>query len=98
MPKGYWVARVTVTNEERYPEYLAAGAPVYEKFGAKFVVRGGRCESLEGLNRDRNVIIEFKDYETALAAYNSPEYQHAKSLRNAFADSDVMVVEGFGDR
>lgn len=95
MAKGYWVARVSVTNEERYPEYLAAGAPVYEKYGAKFVVRGGRFENLEGLNRDRNVIIEFKDYDTALAAYNSSEYQHAKSLRNAFADSDVMVVEGF---
>ncbi len=95
MAKGYWVARVTVTNEAQYPEYLTAGAPVYEKFGAKFLVRGGRCESLEGLNRDRNIIVEFKDYETALAAYNSPEYQHAKSLRNAFADADVLIVEGF---
>ena len=95
MAKGYWVARVSVTNEEKYPDYLAAGAPVYEKYGAKFIVRGGRCESKEGLNRDRNVIVEFKDYETALAAYNSPEYQHAKSLRNTFADSDVLIVEGF---
>jgi len=95
MAKGYWVARVTVTNEEKYPEYLAAGAPVYEKFGAKFLVRGGRCENLEGLNRTRNVIVEFKDVETALAAYNSPEYQHAKALRNAYSDSDVLVVEGF---
>ena len=95
MAKGYWVARVSVTNEEKYPDYLAADAPVYEKYGAKFIVRGGRCENKEGLNRDRNVIVEFKDYETALAAYNSPEYQHAKSLRNMFADSDVLIVEGF---
>lgn len=95
MAKGYWVARVTVTNEEGYPEYLKAGAPVYEKYGAKFVVRGGRCEDMEGLNRMRNVIVEFKDYETALEAYNSPEYQKAKTLRNANADSDVLIVEGF---
>ena len=95
MAKGYWVARVTVTNEENYPEYLKAGAPVYEKYGAKFVVRGGRCEDMEGLNRTRNVIVEFKDYDTALAAYNSPEYQKAKALRNANADSDVLIVEGF---
>lgn len=97
MPKAYWVARVSVTDEERYPEYLKAGAPVYEKYGARFVVRGGRCEDLEGLNRARNVIVEFKDYETALAAYHSPEYQAARSLRNAFADSDFMIVEGVED-
>jgi len=90
MPKGYWIARVTVTNEASYPDYLAAGAPVYEKYGAKFLVRGGRCHQAEGLNRERNVVIEYPDYETALAAYNSPEYQHAKTLRNAFADSDVV--------
>ncbi len=94
MAKGYWVARVTVTNEDDYPEYLKAGAPVYEKYGAKFIVRGGRCEDLEGLNRQRNVIVEFKDFDTALAAYNSPEYQQAKALRNANAESDVIVVEG----
>jgi len=94
MAKGDWIARVSVSNEERYPEYLAAGAPVYEKFGAKFLVRGGRCESKEGLNRDRNVVIEFKDYDTAVAAYHSDEYQHAKSLRNAFADSDFLIIEG----
>jgi len=95
MAKGYWIGRVTVTNEDQYPEYLAAGAPVYEKFGAKFVVRGGRYEDLEGSNRERNVVVEFKDYETALAAYNSPEYQHAKSLRNAYAEADFIIVEGF---
>jgi len=95
MPKAYWIARVTVTNEEKYPEYLAAGAPVYEKYGAKFVVRGGRYEDLEGQNRNRNIVVEFKDYDTALAAYNSAEYQHAKSLRNAYATSDVIIVEGF---
>lgn len=95
MAKAYWVARVSVSNEERYPEYVAAAAPAFERYGAKFLARGGPYESLEGLNRDRNVIIEYKDMETALAAYNSPEYQHAKSLRNMFADSDLIIVEGF---
>jgi len=94
MAKGYWIARVTVTDAEKYPQYLEAGAPVYEKYNAKFVVRGGRCEQLEGNNRERNIVVEFEDYETALAAYNSPEYQHAKSLRNAYAESDVLIVEG----
>ena len=97
MTKAYWVAHITVTNEKDYPQYLEAAAPVYEKFGAKFLVRAGRCEGMEGNNHARNVIIEFKDYETALAAYHSPEYQHAKSFRNAFADTDFLIVEGFAE-
>ncbi len=95
MAKGYWIANVTVTDEENYPEYLKAGAPVYEKFGARFVVRGGRCEGMEGSTHARNVVIEFKDYETALAAYNSPEYQIAKALRNKYAEANFLIVEGF---
>lgn len=95
MAKGYWIANVTVTDEENYPEYLKAGAPVYEKFGAKFVVRGGRCQSMEGSTHSRNVVIEFKDYDTAVAAYESEEYQVAKALRNKYANSNFLIVEGF---
>ncbi|MFK7861280.1 MAG: DUF1330 domain-containing protein [Granulosicoccus sp.] len=95
MPKAYWIAHVDVTDEENYPEYLKAGAPVYEKYNARFVVRGGRSEAMEGKQRSRHVVIEFKDYDTALAAYNSDEYQAAKALRNRYAESEFLIVEGF---
>lgn len=95
MAKGYWIANVTVTDEVNYPSYLEAGAVVYKKYGAKFVVRGGRCEGMEGDTHARNVVIEFKDYETALEAYRSEEYQAAKALRNQFAKSNFLIIEGF---
>lgn len=94
MAKGYWIASVSVTDAEHYPEYIAAGAPVYEKYGATFVVRGGRSEQMEGTTYSRNVVVEFADYETALAAYNSEEYQAAKALRNKYAISNFLIVEG----
>ena len=94
MPKGYWIVRVSVNNAERYPEYLAAARPAFEKFGAVFLVRGGRFESMEGVARERNVVVEFKDYLTALACYESAEHQAAKAIRNAIADADFVVVEG----
>ena len=93
MPKGYWIVRVSVKNAERYPEYLAAARPAFEKYGARFLVRGGRFEAMEGSSRERNVVVEFDDYATALACYRSPEYQAAKALRNAYADSDFVIVE-----
>ena len=94
MSKGYWIVRVSVNNAERYPEYLQAARPAFEKFGARFLVRGGLHEPMEGTSRERNVVVEFEDYATALACYRSPEYQAAKKIRNANAEADFIVVEG----
>ena len=69
MPKAYWIVHVTVRDPERYPEYLAAALPAFEKYGANFVVRGGAYEVMEGNERDRNVVIEFRDRATAMACY-----------------------------
>jgi len=94
MTKAYWIVRVSVKNERNYPDYLAAAKPAFEKFGARFVVRGGRFEAMEGSSRPRNVVVEFKDYDTALACYRSPEYQAAREIRAANADADFVIVEG----
>ena len=49
--------------------------PAFQEFGGRFVVRGGKLTVNEGQSRSRNVVIEFPDYETALACYHSPEYR-----------------------
>lgn len=94
MPKGYWIVRVSVRDEARYPEYLAAARPSFEKFGARFIVRGGPFELKEGEARDRNVVIEFADLATANACYDSPEYQAAKRIRQKYSDADFIIIEG----
>jgi len=95
MAKGYWVGRVDVIDPEAYRAYGVALAEVLRKYGAKFVVRGGTFEAVEGEARERNVVIEFDDYATALASYHSPEYTKAKALRAAAVDIDVIVIEGY---
>ena len=94
MAKGYWVVRVSVHNQERYPEYLAAAKPAFEKFGANFIVRAGPFDSMEGTSRDRNVVVEFKDLATAKACYQSPEYQAAKAVRQKYSEADFIIIEG----
>ena len=47
------------------------------------------------MSRARQVVIEFKDYETALACHSSPEYQAAKVLRDRASVADVVIVEGY---
>ena len=95
MPKGYWVARVDVTDTERYKDYVAANAVAFAKYGARFLVRGGRFENPEGGSRSRNVLIEFPSYQAALDCWNSPEYQAALAIRRPISSGDVIIVEGY---
>jgi uncharacterized protein (DUF1330 family) len=73
---------------------LTAARPAFEKFCARFLVRGGRFEATEETSRERNVVVEFEDYATALACYRSAEYQAARGIRTANAATDFVIVEG----
>jgi uncharacterized protein (DUF1330 family) len=95
MTKGYWIVRVDITDPEAYKAYVAANAEAFAKFGARFLVRSGKYETMEGTSRGRNVVIEFKDYATALACYRSPEYAAAMKLRSRAATADIIVIEGY---
>ena len=95
MPKGYWIARVNVTDQTRYAAYMADNGEALHKYGAKFLVRGGTFESPEGRSKARNVVIEFPSYQAAVDCYHSPEYQRAKAKRIGGADFDVVVIEGY---
>lgn len=94
MSKAYWIVRVSVRDEARYPEYLAAAKPAFDKFGARFIVRGGAFEAMEGNARDRNVVVEFADRATATACYRSPEYDVAKAIRQKYAEADFIIIDG----
>jgi uncharacterized protein (DUF1330 family) len=95
MAKGYWIGRVDVHNDEGYKPYAAANQVIFRKFGARFVVRGGKFECPEGESRSRNVVIEFPDYATALACYNSPEYQANIKVRQPHSIADLIIIEGY---
>src|SRR3984893_6406015 len=95
MAKGYWIARVDVHNMDGYKEYAAQNRGIFKKYGARFLVRGGKFEAKEGSSRSRNVVLEFKDYETALACYNSPEYTRLVGVRSLDSRSDLVIIEGY---
>ena len=95
MAKGYWVAQVDVSDPAAYKAYVAANGAALRKYGARFLVRAGQHQAVEGSCRSRLIVIEFPDYATALACYHSPEYQDAMKLRLPCAVADVVVVEGY---
>ena len=94
MPKGYWIARVTVTDADQYKLYAISAPEAFKKYGATILARGGTCEHMEGEGRPRNVVIEFPSLQAAIDCYNSPEYQSAKAQRAGEGIAEIVLVEG----
>lgn len=95
MVKGYWIASGEVTDMNAYKKYIEANAESFAEFGAKFLVRGGEGEVVEGSVKSRNVVLEFDSYEKALACYHSDSYQKAKALRQGAAEMNLFIVAGY---
>ena len=92
---AYIIALVDVTDMDQYKKYMALSPAVVEKFGGKFLTRGGRSEVLEGdADPRRKVLLEFPDYEAVQAFYNSAEYQAARAVREGAANGTFIALEG----
>ncbi len=95
MPKGYWIVHIDVRDPEVYQQYVKANAAAFAKYGARFLVRGGKHLVTRGKAPARNVVIEFRDYETAISCHDSEEYREASKLRDAASNADLVIVEGY---
>ena len=89
------IAHVDVDDPEGYKAYFAANEAPFAKYRARFLVRSGRSAQKEGGLRGRHVVIEFEDYATALACYESPEYQRALAIRQRVSRGDLVIIEGY---
>ncbi len=94
MPKGYIIAHITVNDPDAYREYVERDTPILEGHGARFLVRGGEAEVVEGCSESRHVVIEFDSFEAAKAAYHDPEYQEVADIRRRTATSTIILAEG----
>ncbi len=90
----YAMVHIDVNDADEYAKYAAIAGPAVTKYGGEFLARGGECVHMEGTGRARNVIIRFKDMETAKTFYHSPEYQEALSYGLPAADREYTFVEG----
>lgn len=92
---AYILARAVITVPGGYATYSKDVPEVVERFGGRFLARGGRTLNLEGAGFDgRVVIIEFPDMAAAEAFYRSPDYQALKQRREPFGSVEFIAVEG----
>ena len=94
--KAYLLVQSDVSNAEQYAAYAKQTPAIVDKFGGKFLARGGRNATLEGTKAPaRVVIIEFPNFEAATGFYNSAEYVAARKMRSGAATMQMVAVEGY---
>jgi len=92
---AYLVADIDVTDTAGYDEYRKQVAATVEKYGGRFVVRGGGPEKLEGSwSPKRIVVLEFPTMDALKRWYHSPEYKPLIALRQKASRGNVIAVEG----
>lgn len=93
---AYVVVEIEIHNPEEYEDYKKLTPASLKNYQGKFIVRGGKTETLEGdWSPQRFVMLEFPTLVLAKAWWASEEYAPAKALRQRTASTKMIVVEGF---
>ena len=92
---AYVIVDIDVTDLVGYEEYRTLAPPTIASYGGRFVVRGGKVETLEGeWSPGRLIVLEFKSAREAKRWYASQEYTVAKKVRHRTAITNMILVEG----
>ncbi|HZT40814.1 MAG TPA: DUF1330 domain-containing protein [Chthonomonadaceae bacterium] len=92
---AYIIVDVQITDPEAYERYKAAVPETIAAYGGRFLVRGGRAETLEGdWESGRLVVLEFESVEKAKAWWSSQEYAAPKQIRQSASVTRMILVEG----
>ena len=93
---AYLIAQIKdIKDNEVYKQYVDKVSPIVEKFGGKFLTRGGEFQTVEGTwEYTRNVLIEFPSYEKAVEWYNSEELKPVKQMRLDNSISNAIIIKG----
>jgi uncharacterized protein (DUF1330 family) len=91
---AYVIARISVTDPEDYQTYASQTVALAEKWGGRFLVKGGAQTQVEGNSPERHVIIAFPDRQTAIDWYNSDAYQRILPIALSSSSRDIVIIDG----
>jgi len=91
---AYVIVDLRITHPDQFEAYKQRVPDTLTPYGGKFLARGGRVETLEGgWNPERLVVLEFPTLDQAKAWWSSEEYREPKAMREASAQTKMIVVE-----
>ena len=92
---AYVIYQGEILDPVRYEEYKVLAAASLEAAGARYVVRGGDFDVLEGdAPAGRTVVVEFPSRQAAIDWYHGAQYTAARAVREGAAHTRMYVVDG----
>jgi uncharacterized protein (DUF1330 family) len=92
---AYVIVEIDIVDPAGYEEYKQLASATVEKYGGKYIIRGGTVETLEGdWNPKRIVVLQFDSMQRAKEWLNSEEYREPRKMRHRTARTRMVVVEG----
>lgn len=92
----YVMLDIHVKDRERFLEYAHDVRPLLERWGARYLIRNGDVEVVEGeWDHGILVLLEFPDRATVDAFYASEEYAPLLKLRLESTGGTLTVLEGY---
>ncbi len=92
---AYVIVEIDILDRVGYEQYKNLAGPTVEKYGGRYIVRGGRTEVLEGdWQPKRIVVLEFESAERAREWLNCEEYREPRKMRHRTARTNMILVEG----
>jgi uncharacterized protein (DUF1330 family) len=94
MAKAYWISAYrSIRDPEALAAYAKLAGPALQAAGGRFLARGLPARVYESGLDQRIVLLEFDSVAHAIAAHDSPAYQHALRALGNGADRDLRIVE-----
>ncbi len=93
---AYMISHVTVTDQEKFQNYLAETRAVAAKYGARPVAMGNQPKMLNGDSDGHHLVVvaEFESMEQLDTWHNSDEYKALEPLRDAGSIQHMVAYEG----
>lgn len=91
----YLIIDIEPKDRELYAQYVEKVPPIIDKYGGRYLIRGGKVTPLNGgWNAERIILIEFDNVDQIHKCFQSLEYLEIAPLREQSTISRSIIVEG----
>ena len=92
---AYVIVEIDIHDPAGYEKYKKLAGATVEKYGGKYIIRGGRTEVLEGdWTPKRIVVLQFDSPQHAKDWLDSEEYREPRKMRHRTARTNMILIEG----
>jgi uncharacterized protein (DUF1330 family) len=92
---AYVIVEIDIVDPAGYEEYKKLAGATVEKYGGKYIVRGGKTEVLEGDRQPKRIVVlQFDSMQRAKDWLHCEEYREPRKMRHRTARTNMVLVEG----